>query len=935
MNFVTEIAPEAGTRHDEIRELVSQASGVIAHYWPMSMFVHHNPLHNIESMHFEDAVRMGRRFVGGNGYLPNEVFREYVKSGRIQPEHIDAALRPNAEDQNVTLGQRTVSHFEVLRAHLLSGCTPPADETLEAFVARSPNTDSLRKLADRLAPVLPEPDPDESPLARDLTLTEWCDRTLHTHLVDPINREVIKWCEAFLDEGHAVWEMPARERGFYHAWKSLAALEWSPCGITNSSRKIAQLPESPEEALLEHLDVLGIPEELRQDYLSLQLTGLCGWASFINWRGELSEGHEWQETYPVDLTQYLAVRVWYERELVKQACESELGIEGTYPRIASWIERENNAASAEERARAAQLSTAVRLHDLAGGLEIAATSLTDVAPEQLRTLIDWINAFPISEHGPVWLKAFEAGYHEDVLGKIRASAKNSAQSGDTKTRPDAQAMFCIDVRSEPFRRSIESVGNYETIGFAGFFTVFISHQAFGDHHFTEQYPAIGKRQHTTCDVVRENQEIELARHEVGKDFFHTTHELLHDLKAHVLTPYITVESLGWIFAVPLFGRTLFPTLFRRGREKTSEKVAPPVSTNVTFDEMEGDDGVKLGLSLDEQVAMLDTALRSIGLTDNFARLVLACGHGSSSDNNPYEAALNCGACGGNAGTPNARVFASIANKAEVRQQLAERGIVIPEDTHFVAGLHDTTTDGVTFFDEEDIPSTHQSDMERLTKDLREAAIRTNKERCARLPLIANNPSATTVQREIDRRAGDWSEVRPEWGLSGNAAFIIGRRGLTQDINLEGRSFLNNYDYREDPTGALLQGILGAPCVVGQWINSEHYFSATDPEVYGAGSKIYHNVVGRIGIMAGPQSDLRTGLARQSVMKSTMPYHEPLRLLVVAEAPRERLIKALENLPHVQALFDNQWIHLVAVDPEEENPLYRYEPGLKWASLSEQ
>ncbi len=933
MNVVTENAAEAGTRHSEVREVVLQASKVIAHYWPMSMFVHHNPLHNIESMHFEEAVRLGRRFVGGNGYLPNETFREYVKSGRIQPDHIDAALRPITEDQSVTLGQRTFSHFDVLRAHLLSGSTPPAEETLQAFVDRSPNADSLRKLADHLAPALPEPEPDESPLGRDVTLAEWCDRTLHTQLTEPINREIIKWCEAFLDEGHAFWAMPEREKGFYHTWKSLAALEWSPCGITHSGRKIAQLPESPEEALLEHLDVLGIPEEMRQDYLSLQLTGLCGWASFINWRGELSEGYEWQETYPIDLTQYLAVRVWYERQLVKQACESELGIEGTYPRIASWIEREQNSANVEGRARSAQLSAAVRLHDLASALEIAPTGLTDVAPAQLRTLLDWINVFPLTEHGPVWLKAFEAGYHEDVLGKIRASVKKSAQSGDTRTRPDAQAMFCIDVRSEPFRRSIESVGNYETIGFAGFFTVFIRHQALDHHHFTEQYPAIGKVQHTTMDVVRENQEKELVRHQGGKDLFHTAHELLHDLKGHILTPYITVEALGWLYGVQLFGRTLFPTHYRRWREKISEKVAPPVGTIVTFDETEGADGVKLGLSLDDQVSMLETALRTIGLTDNFARLVLACGHGSSSDNNPYEAALNCGACGGNAGTPNARVFASIANKPEVRSQLAERGIVIPKDTHFLAGLHNTTTDGVTFYDQEDIPSTHQGDMERFRKNLREAAIRTNKERCARLPLVGKNPSASTVQKEIDRRAGDWSEVRPEWGLSGNASFIIGRRSLTQDIDLEGRAFLNNYDYREDPTGTLLQGILGAPCVVGQWINSEHYFSATDPEVYGAGSKIYHNVVGRIGIMAGPQSDLRTGLAWQSVMKGTMPYHEPLRLLVVAEAPRERLIKALENLPHVQALFDNQWIHLVAVDPEEENPLYRYEPGLKWASLS--
>ncbi len=79
--------------------------------------------------------------------------------------------------------------------------------------------------------------------------------------------------------------------------------------------------------------------------------------------------------------------------------------------------------------------------------------------------------------------------------------------------------------------------------------------------------------------------------------------------------------------------------------------------------------------------------------------------------------------------------------------------------------------------------------------------------------------------------------------------------------------------------------LTAPQVVAQWINMEHYFSAVDNEVYGSGSKIYHNVVGRIGIMSGPWSDLRLGLARQTVMNGDVPYHEPMRLLTVIEAPR--------------------------------------------------
>ncbi len=924
---------DSDTKSREIRELVSQAAGVIGQYWPLPTFVYYNPLHSLESMHFEEAVRLGRRFVGGNGYLPNETFREYYRAGRIRPEHVEAALRSREQDQHVALSERTVSHLDVLRVHLLSGITAPADETLEALVDRSVDAKLLRDLFHRLTPVLKPREEEPDPLGRSMTLATWCDRTLHTRLTDPIDRELIKWCEAFLDEGHAVWSMPDRKKGFYQAWKSLAAREWSPCGIIDSGRKIGDLPASPDEALLEHLDALGIPKEIRQDYLSLQLTGLCGWASFINWRGESSEGYEWQEAHPIDLVQYLAVRLWYERELVRQTCQIEVGIDGTLPAIASWSQREQNASDGKHRAQAAGLSAAVRLNDLARGLRIAPTTLMDASPDCLQMLLDWLDAWPESEHGPVWQKAFEAGYQEDLLSKIAAGVNGSQLSAATKPRPDAQAMFCIDVRSEPFRRHLEAVGSYETIGFAGFFTVFIRHQAHGSHHLTEQYPAIAEAGHTVFELASGNQDELLAKHKSGKAFFHTIHELIHDLKANVLTPYITVESLGWLFGVQLFGRTLFPRWYRKYREKFTDILAPAVATNMTIDEMTADEDTKLGLALSEQVSTLETALRTIGLTSNFARLVLVCGHGSSSDNNPFEASLHCGACGGHPGKANARVFASIANKAEVRAQLADKGIVIPEDTHFIAGLHDTTTDAVVIFDQEDIPHTHHEDIGNLTEGLRNAAVRTNQERCARLPLVKKDPSPATVEREINRRAGDWSEVRPEWGLSGNAAFIIGRRELSRQLDLKGRVFLNDYDYRGDSSGALLQGVLAGPGVVGQWINSDYYFTATDPEVYGSGSKIYHNVVGRLGIMAGPQSDLRTGLARQSVMNGPMPYHEPLRLLVVIEAPRGRITEVLQELPHVQQLFANEWIHLVAVDCEAEGLLYRYEPTQKWTKVA--
>ena len=1061
-------SPDIESRRMELRGIVHLAGEVVAQYWPMRTFVHHNPLHSLEYLQFEETVRRGKQFMGGNGYLPGQLYRSYLKSGRIQSDHLDAALKPLVQDKQVVIGTHRVTHGEVLRACLADGLCTPVMEPLDDQLP-DPANELIDRITARLEPVLTFPDlrerirtiaeGDQAALGRWLTLSHWCDDTLGTQIVRQINDQLIKWCEAFLDEGHATWAMPEREQGLYVAWKKLASREWSLCGIPNSRRKIAQLPDYPEDTLLDSLDALGVPADLRQDYLSLQLTALPGWAGFIKWRGD-ERDYPWQQAYPAGLVKFLAIRLWYARELVQKACREELGIEGQYDAVTAYMrghseeyylrrqrvagrlpalyaeevdrlahQKSNNWTTVLDRYRmevvprqeaAARRGAAKKLLALARSLEIDTAQLADGAPADLKQIVEWMEAFPESDHGPVWLKAFEAGYHDRLLGQLRAPSNQANRPAPA--RPSSQSVYCIDVRSEPFRRHLESVGPHETYGFAGFFAAFIRYRAWGKEHDTEQFPVIMRAKNEVREIPRSYLDEKVSKHAARAKWVHAGHTLLHDLKENVVTPYVMVESLGLFYGLPIFGKTFLPSLYQRWTAWLRRLFVPPLATTLTVDKLAPSETAEMlaaeqqaivakalqertglrrsritptlvetlrqraftgqgepepplveeaeraglsmealnnfvdilrrqydlnaraasrhkeritrtGFTLEEQTLTVDTALRMMGLTKRFARLILLCAHGSTSENNPYESALDCGACGGNEGKPNARVLAMMANNRKVRERLLKTDIEIPSDTHFLAGQMDTTTDEIQLFDLEDVPPTHQADISLLQEDLKKAAELTSQERCGRFPDVLQALERLKAESYVRRRSVDWSQVRPEWGLSGNTAFVVGPRDLTKALDLEGRVFLHSYNYREDPSNRLLEVLLTGPQVVAQWINMEHYFSTVDNDVYGSGSKIYHNVVGRIGIMSGPWSDLRLGLARQTVMNGDVPYHEPMRLLTVIEAPRERIEKLIARHEVLQHFYHNEWVHLVALEPEE-GVLYRYRPTGEWDRIDE-
>jgi uncharacterized protein YbcC (UPF0753/DUF2309 family) len=330
---------------------------------------------------------------------------------------------------------------------------------------------------------------------------------------------------------------------------------------------------------------------------------------------------------------------------------------------------------------------------------------------------------------------------------------------------------------------------------------------------------------------------------------------------------------------------------------------------------------------EQRLEVAEGVLRAMSLTEHFARIVLLAGHGSTTVNNPYATGLDCGACGGHTGEANARVAAAVLNDADVQAGLRRRGIQIPADTRFVAALHDTTTDQVAILDRDQVPASHAGDVAQLERDLAAAG---RIARLERAPLL-NLAGEANVDGEVMARSRDWSQVRPEWGLAGCAAFVVAPRHRTRNLNLGGRSFLHSYEWQKDEDFGVLELIMTAPMVVAGWINLQYFGSTVDNQVFGSGNKVLHNVVGTLGVLEGNGGDLRVGLPWQSLHDGEKYVHEPLRLSVVIEAPVEAMTRVIEKHPGVRQLLDNRWLYLFALD-EDGHVSHRYAGGLRWETV---
>lgn len=689
-----------------------------------------------------------------------------------------------------------------------------------------------------------------------------------------ITHQVSQTCAAFFDTHQADWQ-PDRQQGLYAFWRDTLQHDHGIgvlMGLPQLGRALNALPPTRQDAERWVLRRLGLPPAVWADYLEAVLLTVNGWASwcaYLGWQARLEGGEDAQ------LRDLLAIRLAWGAILLE--CKDEAAAAKAFAALQGTWQQEPALLKQAEQA----------------------------------LLID-----------EVWQLALEIGYQRQLLQRL-TSATGDALGAE---HVQVQAAFCIDVRSEPMRRAIEAVWPaVQTIGVAGFFGLPAAYTPLASQSRRPQLPGLLAPGLEVTDRVvgrrTSSAESGQAPHDAALRARSDRFALAAQWQASSQWPstafsFVEAAGLGYLAK---YWQWLRPSAQARRNDDLNGlplRYRPLCRPQL------------VGLDATAKVSLAAGVLHAMGLDRHLAPLVLLVGHGSQTNNNAHAAALDCGACGGQTGEVNARSLAQLLNDPELRSGLRSRGIAIAHETWFVAALHNTTTDEIEGFDLDLLPPEAQARWQQLHAVFAQAGDQVRRERASSLGL---NPRAAhrDLLAQFRRRANDGAQTRPEWGLGGNAAFLIAPRARSRGVVLDGRCFAHDYDAGQDADGSVLELLMTAPMLVAHWINWQYHASTCDPSRLGSGNKVLHNVVGgNIGVFEGNGGDLRIGLSRQSLHDGERWVHEPLRLTVIIDAPQQAIERVIQKHAVVQQLLDNGWLHLWRF---EQTQMQRYESG-GWRKL---
>ena len=874
-------------RLDRLCCAVKQGAHLLPRQGPIGVFIHHNTLHAFEHLPFEEAVKQAAQLFGAEPYMSEASYRAELARGRIQLVDVDAVL-DREPDFVIFAG---LSRSSLRRAMITPGVREFDAATIvwrteQGDLAGDFRRPALRALFDACfdRAVAHEEEPAQ-PRPVDEVIHPW----------------LIRLCSVFLDQGAAYWPMPNREKGFYESVRMMLARRGGVfpkylVGLDQEFRRQEDLAFLAPDAVLDYLDSIALEETEWPGVLQAELLALPGWAGLI-WKLEEEPTLAPHNILPCSLMDFLAVRLTMSRVAARRGAAETVS--------------EESPLKTQERRR---LSRTARIYDAARVVRLSGEDVASLSESEWVAFSSEVKTFNGLERRRVLHLAYERAHEREILRGL-ASHRKYRGLFDQPQRPPAQVFFCLDEREESMRRALEEADPLvETYSAAGYFGVAVDYRGIDDPHGAAFCPVVVKPKHAIMEQPKAGDSGLLESRRWRRRMLGL---LMHNSfvsSKTLLRGWLSTSALGLLSVVPLIGNLLAPRRYALLRDWLNKAFLPEPRTELTLmrNTKQSQDvvsGLLMGFTAEERAERVASVLVPAGLLRDFARLVVILGHGSSSLNNPHESAHDCGACGGRRGGPNARLFAAMANQAEVRDRLREKGTDIPSDTWFVGGYHDTCNDDVELFDLDAVPSTHQPDLDSIRSALDCARTRNALERARRFESLPTDADAERALRHMEERSEHLAQPRPEYGHCTNAVCMVGRRSLTRGLFLDRRAFLVSYDANSDPGNEALAALLAAAVPVCAGISLEYYFSFVDNDRYGCGTKLPHNVTSLMGVMDGHASDLRTGLPWQMV-----EIHEPVRILFVVETTPDRLEKVIETNTAFKQLLENRWIRLATIDP---------------------
>jgi uncharacterized protein YbcC (UPF0753/DUF2309 family) len=874
------------SRRDRLADAVQHAAHLLPAQGPIGVFIHHNTLHAFEHAPFERAVVEASELFDAEPYMAEAAYRRALAQRRIHIDDINAVLE-SEPDAAVFPG---LTRRSLRRAMISPGVREFDGATVLWRMEQGDLADDFRHAALR-------------------ALFDACFKRTVAHEEEPasprrideiIHPWLIRLCSVFFDQGAAYWPMPQREKGFYRSVRTLLGKRagiFPSClrGLGEEFRRQEEASFPATDAVLEYLDAENVPESEWKEILQSELLALPGWAGLMR-KLEESPGLAPHESLPCSVMDFLAVRLTMSRVAARRSAAESA------PR--------ENPLKTEERLR---LSRAARIYDAARVASFSAAEVNLISDFDWTSFVKEVTACNGLERRRILHLAYERWHERKVLHGL-ASHRIYRGLAAMKGGARAQVFFCIDDREESMRRALEELDpEVETFSAAGYFGVAVDYQGIDDPQGAAFCPVVVKPRHAVIEQPRAD---DAALHESRRWRRRLVGLLTRNSfigSRSLVRGWLSTTALGLLSGAPLIGHLLAPRRYAMLRDWLNYAFLPEPRTEFRFmragDSQDAVEGLLTGFAAGEKADSVASVLGPAGLTRGFARLVVMLGHGSTSLNNPHESAYDCGACGGRRGGPNARLFAAMANRPEVRARLRERGIDVPNDTWFIGGCHDTCSDDIELFDLDLVPATHDDDLERMRKSLDKARARNAHERTRRFESCPAGAAPAAALRHVEERSEHLAQPRSEYGHGTNAVCIVGRRSLTRGLFLDRRAFLVSYDSDQDPDNRSLSSLMAAAVPVCAGISLEYYFSFVDNDRYGCGTKLPHNVTGLVGVMDGHASDLRTGLPWQMVS-----IHEPVRILFVIEATPESLNGVIERSASLKQLVENRWIRMATIDP---------------------